>query len=354
MLHGGLNRDERRSALDEFTSGRQPILLATDAAGEGLNLHQRCRVVINLELPWNPVRLEQRAGRVDRIGQRRTVHAFHLIARDTSETRILERLNERIVRARQVIDAADPLGVVAAGEEEILSRLAIDGDAGPAGSPIADPRGRPVQDESVRIIRLTDEAAVEHARLLRARAALAPCHGGARLQPCEDQAVAIARRSDIRSRLASRLLVIVRSTFEDLAGRLIASHITPLIVRVTPRIRRQGCAGAVTALLRDLQPLTIDALDPSYTAWRRDTSRDHHGFWDTRVARERAIAATRGAQDRSGLQPGLFDRRAERERQAGDDGRREVVDAAVRRLAAGERAAVIVAKDPGVALVLVP
>ena len=48
------------------------VLLATDAAGEGLNLHHNCRVVVNLELPWNPMRLEQRIGRVDRIGQTRT------------------------------------------------------------------------------------------------------------------------------------------------------------------------------------------------------------------------------------------------------------------------------------------
>src|SRR5206468_2764994 len=83
-LHGGLTRDERSAALADFASGRRRVLLATDAAGEGLNLHQACRVVVNLELPWNPMRLEQRIGRVDRIGQRRTVHAFHLIARDTN------------------------------------------------------------------------------------------------------------------------------------------------------------------------------------------------------------------------------------------------------------------------------
>src|SRR5262249_5327327 len=78
VLHGGLAREERAAALDEFVSGRCSILLATDAAGEGLNLHQTCRLVVNLELPWNPMRLEQRIGRVDRIGQRRTVHAIHL------------------------------------------------------------------------------------------------------------------------------------------------------------------------------------------------------------------------------------------------------------------------------------
>ena len=128
LLHGGLTRVERRLALEQFASGAHPILLATDAAGEGLNLHHDCRVVINLELPWNPTRLEQRAGRVDRIGQRRTVHAFHLIASETAEMRILERLKGRIARARHAIDAADPLGSSTVDEENAVSRLVIAGD----------------------------------------------------------------------------------------------------------------------------------------------------------------------------------------------------------------------------------
>src|SRR6185436_1020372 len=96
VLHGGLTRTERVASLEAFTSGKRAVLLATDAAGEGLNLHQACRVVINLELPWNPMRLEQRIGRVDRIGQLRTVHAFHLVAGNTGEVRILERLRAKV------------------------------------------------------------------------------------------------------------------------------------------------------------------------------------------------------------------------------------------------------------------
>ena len=77
-----------------------PLLLATDAASEGLNLHKRCRLVVNLELPWTPLRLEQRVGRVDRIGQSRRVHALHLVARGTGEESIVARLCEREARAR--------------------------------------------------------------------------------------------------------------------------------------------------------------------------------------------------------------------------------------------------------------
>ncbi len=75
-LHGGLSRTERRAVVDRFSSGACAVLLATDAAGQGLNLHVACRVVVNLELPWSPTRLEQRIGRVDRIGQTRRCTPF--------------------------------------------------------------------------------------------------------------------------------------------------------------------------------------------------------------------------------------------------------------------------------------
>jgi SNF2 family DNA or RNA helicase len=125
ILHGGLSRDDRAVALAEFSGGPRTVLLATDAAAEGLNLHHACRLVINLELPWNPMRLEQRIGRVDRIGQRRRVHAFHLIADGTGEARILSRLRTRLAIANMDIGAPNPLG---ADEEEVNARLAIIGD----------------------------------------------------------------------------------------------------------------------------------------------------------------------------------------------------------------------------------
>ena len=112
-LHGGMTRDERLEAIRHFTHGGGRLLLATDAGGEGLNLQRACRLVVNLELPWNPMRLEQRIGRVDRIGQRRPVHVIHLIARDSDESRVLFRLQSRVARARADIGGADPLGIPA-------------------------------------------------------------------------------------------------------------------------------------------------------------------------------------------------------------------------------------------------
>ena len=105
-LHGGLTRSERQAAEARFVSGDAQVLLATDAASEGLNLHRRCRCVINLEIPWSPVRLEQRVGRVDRIGQTRCVHAVHLVAAGTHEVTAVQRLLEREQQATDVLRAA--------------------------------------------------------------------------------------------------------------------------------------------------------------------------------------------------------------------------------------------------------
>jgi hypothetical protein len=104
QLHGGMSLRERRAATKAFTGGEARLLLATDAASEGLNLHQRCRLVINLELPWTPLRLEQRVGRVDRIGQRRPVHAVHLVAHGTHEELVVARLASRTERAKVGVD----------------------------------------------------------------------------------------------------------------------------------------------------------------------------------------------------------------------------------------------------------
>jgi superfamily II DNA or RNA helicase len=136
VLHGGLTRDERSEVLESFARDPCGLLLATDAAAEGLNLHHRCRLVVNLELPWNPMRLEQRIGRVDRIGQRRTVHAFHLIAGGTGEERLLARLRARVQTAKADIGAPDPFE----DEERVTAWLVMGGgrrsdhdDGGSAG-----------------------------------------------------------------------------------------------------------------------------------------------------------------------------------------------------------------------------
>lgn len=110
-FHGGLSAAEKRAALSAFR-GDARVLLATDAGSEGLNL-QFCRVLVNYDLPWNPMRLEQRIGRVHRLGQPRDVLVVNLVLEDTIEARVLAVLEEKIA-----------LFTAAVGEtEEILSQL---------------------------------------------------------------------------------------------------------------------------------------------------------------------------------------------------------------------------------------
>lgn len=89
-IHGGKSVDERRAAQIDFARHAQ-ILIATDAAGEGINL-QFCRLLINWDIPWNPNRLEQRMGRIHRYGQQQNVMVFNLVAQNTREGSVLERL----------------------------------------------------------------------------------------------------------------------------------------------------------------------------------------------------------------------------------------------------------------------
>jgi len=93
-LNGSMDMDERKKAQDAFAEDAR-ILISTDAGGEGLNL-QFCHVVINYDIPWNPMRLEQRIGRVDRIGQSHVVRAVNFVFEDSVEHRVREVLEEKL------------------------------------------------------------------------------------------------------------------------------------------------------------------------------------------------------------------------------------------------------------------
>ncbi|MEI6122711.1 MAG: helicase-related protein [Bacteroidota bacterium] len=90
-IHGGKTVDERRQAQWAFAKPDTQILIGTDAAGEGINL-QFCRLLINWDIPWNPNRLEQRMGRIHRYGQKQDVLVFNMVASNTKEGKVLERL----------------------------------------------------------------------------------------------------------------------------------------------------------------------------------------------------------------------------------------------------------------------
>jgi superfamily II DNA/RNA helicase len=102
-IHGGLGREERLKAQEAFRHDPHvQVLLATDAAGEGINL-QRAHLMVNYDLPWNPNRLEQRFGRIHRIGQTEVCHLWNLVAEETREGDVYRRLLEKLEQARQAL-----------------------------------------------------------------------------------------------------------------------------------------------------------------------------------------------------------------------------------------------------------
>jgi len=92
VIHGGVKREDRRKVEEQFMQNKDVrILIATDAAGEGINL-QRAHLMINYDLPWNPNRIEQRFGRIHRIGQTEVCHLWNLVSYHTREGMVFQRL----------------------------------------------------------------------------------------------------------------------------------------------------------------------------------------------------------------------------------------------------------------------
>ncbi len=103
MIHGGMGREDRMKSQESFKHDPEvQVLLATDAAGEGINL-QRAHLMVNYDLPWNPNRLEQRFGRIHRIGQTEVCHLWNLVAEETREGDVYRKLLEKLEQARQAL-----------------------------------------------------------------------------------------------------------------------------------------------------------------------------------------------------------------------------------------------------------
>ncbi|MBW1920284.1 MAG: DUF3883 domain-containing protein [Deltaproteobacteria bacterium] len=102
-IHGGMGREDRRKAEQLFTQDKDTeVLIATDAAREGINL-QRAHLMVNYDLPWNPNRLEQRFGRIHRIGQTEVCHCWNLVASETREGDVYRRLLEKLDEERKAL-----------------------------------------------------------------------------------------------------------------------------------------------------------------------------------------------------------------------------------------------------------
>ena len=142
-IHGGMGREERRKAQERFLHDPDVrVLVATDAAGEGINL-QRAHLMVNYDLPWNPNRLEQRFGRIHRIGQTEVCFLWNLVADETREGDVYRRLLDKLEEARRALG-----GKVF----DVLGKLQFD--------------GRPLRDLMIEAIRYGDRPEVR-ARLSR-------------------------------------------------------------------------------------------------------------------------------------------------------------------------------------------
>ena len=123
-LNGSMDMDQRQRAQTEF-AGQARILISTDAGGEGLNL-QFCHVVVNYDIPWNPMRLEQRIGRVDRIGQTHAVRALNFVLQDTVEFRVREVLEQKLLVILEEFGVDKAGDVLDSAATEIFDDLYVD------------------------------------------------------------------------------------------------------------------------------------------------------------------------------------------------------------------------------------
>ena len=174
-IHGGIKRHDRRAVQDRFrVDPTVRVLVATDAAGEGVNL-QAANMVVNYDLPWNPNRIEQRFGRVHRIGQHRPCHLWNLVAHRTREGKVFERLFAKIEEQRgvygdQVYDVLGDAQINTSLRDLLMRAIASDDDPAHAAwmdEVIEADIGRQMQevlDERALVAGLADPAANDKIR----------------------------------------------------------------------------------------------------------------------------------------------------------------------------------------------
>lgn len=121
---GALTRAEREELVARFNAGELQTLIATDAGAEGLNLQQRCHIVVNHDLHWNPMRIEQRIGRVHRLGQTHDVRVLNFVLRDTVDDYVVRLLYQKMDLFTMTIGALEGvLSEVNEGEIDLEERI---------------------------------------------------------------------------------------------------------------------------------------------------------------------------------------------------------------------------------------
>jgi hypothetical protein len=265
------------------------------------------------------MRLEQRIGRVDRIGQTRTVHAFHLIAGGTAEVRVLQRLGIRIARAQADVGVPNPLS----------AQQPSDGSSGLATA------------------RMEVESSREHDRLTLARRVAPPASTAsfdASLVIERHPLVTFTKRRVIRARLGSQVLTVFLSVLAEESGQPVAYDLLPAQLRF--RLHEPWSLQQLESLGGLLRG------DRRYNAWLTSSLAIHAAFWNTRLTRERSIANGREGMALAELQPGLFDLRAEHTWIDEEERRSGALREHARFATAAMRRATLVTGIPQIALVL--
>ena len=171
-IHGGTPRERRRQIQEAFENDPEVlVLVATDAAGEGINLHRRAHLMINYDLPWNPNRIEQRFGRIHRIGQREVCHLWNLVAYETREGEVWHRLLSKLRTQRETLGAAvfDVLGQVFRDQplKDLLIRAIRYGEAPEVRAKLDQIVDRELDTDRLRA--LIEDRSLVHERLDPAR-----------------------------------------------------------------------------------------------------------------------------------------------------------------------------------------
>jgi hypothetical protein len=294
-----------RSRVQRAFNEGEALLLATDAAAEGLNLHARCRVIVHYELPWSTSRLEQRAGRVDRLGQSRRVHELGLVAAATAERLVLAPLMRRAWRARPF--TGESSGLAADLTESRVAEVVIGGalDASlESGAPAA------VHAAATRTLALRDEAEEEVRRLTARRAQLLNREPAATAQISRPLVSSIERR---HSALHRGLILIYLITLTSPAGLRV--HAQAVAFRVE-FLNDRRTKGTLRALRSEVEPFA----SPAHPAVARAIARAvnsalevaspiHDRVENSLRQRRLLMERVRTAAARRLVQAGLFERR---------------------------------------------
>jgi superfamily II DNA or RNA helicase len=307
LLHGGLSAEERAGVTREFSRG-ETLMVATDAASEGLNLHHACRLVVHYELPWSPGRLHQRCGRVNRIGQRRRVHEIVLVAADTAEHLVLQPLLRRLRQSGSFTRGS----IAHQLPEALVAARVFDGDQ------ITDQASVPSTPRPEPFIRLDlrDEARGEVERLRTIRAVEPPGGPGSLVVPA---APLRARQGPVEGVRASQgpgvggPLTIVYSVAFRSAGELLEETLLPIAVDYGGRRwrrNRRTLSAQIKRALAELAPELDAALEGAASARLAAIATAHRHNASAHEVRRRAISGQLASTAGKLVQPGLFARTA--------------------------------------------